>query len=688
MSNLETSLRQLAASLDLAALEALASKGLVRRAQKDLERGVVVRVERETAAGLGLVVDSHQVILPAAGPAQATCSCPAAGVCQHIVAAMLFLRAHGQGLPKDSQEAKSGGAAPVAPEDRAWMTLTAEQLEVWAGAVVFRNGKRLADQHAAELVPGSVPRVRFALLNAECHLVPGGGLDGVIVAAADPALSRALVVAALIHWQRAHGIAWPGAGPDPALGVAEGTPRSRAEVLRAGDALLRELLLKGLARVSAADQQRWSTLAVSALGVQLPRLSALWRGIADETAWALARDARANLGRLLGRMAQAFALSEALKSNATAPRSDWVGLHRTEYHEVGNLELVGVAAWPWRVASGYHGLTVLFWDRAGQRWNSWTHARPLVQSAGFHPVSCYWGPGPWADGESPHRLAGAEIRVLQARRNGEYRLSSSSRSRALVVGTTDLAQSGVPVLAEWSALAAAYTRGRVLGLKNGSPLDAVVVVRPTDWAERSFDPVTQVFRWTVYDADGCPLRLELSYDELTRPALEYLEHVALETVAGASVVGRCYPTRSGWCLEPYALHRAGGGQVNLALDTTRAQAAAVKEPSPADEAEWVEEVAEAPAVMSDAVTLLLNELDDLLLEMAERGLSGNRRQMGARWQSQTAKADQLHLEVLARGLRACNLTAPSVDHFLRCAFLVSVHRQGLETEAVAGQVCS
>jgi len=546
----------------------------------------------------------------------------------------------------------------------------------------------LADQHSAEIVPGPVPRVRFAMLNAECHLVPGGGLDGAIASAADSALGRALVVAAVIHWQRAHGTAWAHAAPDLALAAAEDAPRSRSEVLRAGEALVGELLQKGLARVSAADQQRWSTLAVSALGVQLPRLSGLWRAIADEIAWALARDARANLGRLLGRMAQTFALSEALGANAASPRSDWVGLHRTEYHEVGNLELVGVAAWPWRVASGYHGLTVLFWDRAGQRWNSWTHARPLHQTAGFHPVTCYWGLGPWADGESPHRLARAEIRLLQARRNGEYRLSSSSRSRALVVGATVLAQSGAPVLTEWPALATACTRGRALGLRSGNPLDAVVAVRPADWAERSFDPVTQVFRWTVYDAARRPLRLELSYDELTRPALEYLEHAALGMVAGACVVGRCYLTASGWCLEPYALHGAAHGPVNLALDTVQPPAAAVKVPSAADEDEWVEEVAGSSAVLSDAVTMLLNDLDDLLLEMAERGLSGSCRQMGARWQMHAAKADQLHLEVLARGLRSCHLTAPSVNHFLRCVFLAAVCRQGLEAVAVAGQVRS
>ena len=50
MSALESKLRRLAASLDAAALEALANKGLLRRAQKDLERGIETAIWRRDRA--------------------------------------------------------------------------------------------------------------------------------------------------------------------------------------------------------------------------------------------------------------------------------------------------------------------------------------------------------------------------------------------------------------------------------------------------------------------------------------------------------------------------------------------------------------------------------------------------------------------------------------------------------------
>src|SRR5690348_9760399 len=89
MSALETKLRRLASSLDAAALEALASKGLLRRAQKDVERGIEIRLVGEAETTLRLAVGDFVVTLPETGPATATCLCPAAGICQHILAAVL-----------------------------------------------------------------------------------------------------------------------------------------------------------------------------------------------------------------------------------------------------------------------------------------------------------------------------------------------------------------------------------------------------------------------------------------------------------------------------------------------------------------------------------------------------------------------------------------------------------------------
>jgi len=80
------------------ALEALASRGLVRRALSDNAAGrVELRHQDDDAAEFS--VDGETVRLVAAGLAQSSCSCPAAGICRHRLAAVVHLRSH---APADS----------------------------------------------------------------------------------------------------------------------------------------------------------------------------------------------------------------------------------------------------------------------------------------------------------------------------------------------------------------------------------------------------------------------------------------------------------------------------------------------------------------------------------------------------------------------------------------------------------
>ena len=117
-------------------------------------------------------------------------------------------------------------------------------------------------------------------------IVSGGKGDG-----------RQVAVAAVIGFQRAQGVEWSMSSEASTLEASDGAPRSRTEVLQACQALLDDTLANGLSRLSTANQPRWATLAVSALGVNLPRLALLLRGIGDEAALVVARDARSDLAR-------------------------------------------------------------------------------------------------------------------------------------------------------------------------------------------------------------------------------------------------------------------------------------------------------------------------------------------------------------------------------------------------------
>ena len=659
MTPLETSLRRLAASLDDAALEALASKGLLRRAQKDRERAVPVNVLGEEAGVLRVQVGDATVALPESGPATARCSCPASGICQHILGAVLFLR-------QNTGEATVTTATPPPSCEAELLQLSREQLEQWAGKAAFRAGCDLASRAGWEVDRERGLQVRLSALNLECHFVAGGGLDGAIVSGGrhDP---RAMVVASVIALQRAADQEWQFAGNDNALEAAAGAPRTRAEVLAACQALLAESLAIGLARLSAAHQQRWATLAVSALGVHLPRL-----------ALAVARDARASLARLLQRMVHTHALCAALVAGGDHPRPDLVGQHRSRYDEVGGLDLVGVAAWPWRAASGYEGLTLLFWDTGAKRWNSWSESRPRHQLADFNPVARYTQFGPWEGAASPRQLASSSFRLLNARRNPGFRLSSSGKSRVLVTGATTPCPDGMPVFTEWQRLTEHLAKHQSAGLKEADPLDAIVALRPATWDGRAFDPVQQVFNWLLLDATGAPLLLKLAFDDLSGPAIRFLETVPPETLRDAVAIGRATATPHGLQFQPHTLHRPQAGITHLALDQPQPAAPASPASTPVEEDELValEDEDEALTPPCPAMVKLLNELDDALLAWAESGLDGSNGLRSERVRQLAAPAQRLGLNLLGAHVSALGSRAPDTTALLRCAYVGQLHRQG------------
>lgn len=674
MTSLESKLRRMVGCLDAAALEALASKGLLRRAQKDLERGVGVAVLAENGPGLRLSVGDFEILMPEAGPAASTCSCPSAGVCQHILMAVLFLQRNDSSavqefLPEDV-------SAPTKAPETEFLELTPEQLERWAGKGAFKAGLKLASHSSPEvLLEGSI-RVRFMTINAEVRFVPGAGLDGIIVSGGRMD-DRALVVAAMVGFQRAQGKEWLLPADTSILEASEGAPRSRNEILQACEALLVETVANGLSRLSGGNQQRWETLAVSALGVNLPRLALLIRGVGEEISLALARDARSDPGRLLARLAQALALCTALENGGESPRADLVGLHRTRYDEIGNVDLVGVSAWPWRTASGYEGLTVLFWEPSAKGWNSWTESRPRHQLADFRPAMRYTQPGPWEGAESPRQLSRRAFRLMGARRNPGHRLSSSGRSRVLVTGATGIAGPGLVAMADWAELWKASVSLTAVGLAEVNPLAGVFVIKPTLWGAREYNPITQVFRWEVADKAGQTLDLELHFDELTEPGIKFLESLAPEAVKDALIVGRLQRTSEGITMQPYSLHLENGKIIHLGLDQIEP---AMKRPTVVEteleEGFEAEEEAGPALIHIPALSQLLDQVEDGLLALAEAGLAAVNWPRIEKLRGCSKVANRLGLQKLSAGLNNL-IDKPDPKSVLRCVYLAQLHRRAM-----------
>ncbi len=647
---------------DDAALAALASKGLLRRAAKDLAR---VPVVLETAsAPLAIRVGAETVELDERGPRQARCSCPGFEICRHILTAVLFLR-------NEPGRAEAPAVDPAALEAEI-LALDPEKLAT--KRVVREAIAVLGADPEPEIELGESLRVFFPESLVEVRWFPGGGYQGAITDARgrDP---EKYLVAAILALRKRRGHPGPEQIEAAALAAAEGAPRTRAEVLGSATSLFEEMIDAGLTHLTETAEARLTTLAISAVGVNLPRLALELKRTADDTALMVERRAQSDEARLFGAVSRAYALAAALGSAKDEASSELVGRHRTRYREIGALELSGLGAYPWRTSSGYLGLTVVFRESRSGEWYAWSDSRP-AQYAEYSPEARYRAPGPWEGMRDPALASRSRFKLFHARRNDQHRLSASTRSKAQVIGPSDPSELAATdrVFADFDRLRGAVERARPAGLGSYDPIAGLAVVRPARFGARSFDEIRQVFVLEVFDADQRPLVLGVSHGAANEAAIEALERLDPDAVGLWGLMGRAYLAEGQLRMRPYSLYTRDG-IVNLGLDGgAPAPGAGSEEASAPHEGE---EEREPEAPIDSASLHRLRAFESMLEELAEmgRGALNERRRSALLGAARSLEEAGLPILAGAASAIAGASAAEAPCRILRGRYLTGVHRE-------------
>lgn len=645
MSRLKQQLLDQLARFDEDAFVALANRGLFRRALKDLEKQAGVLVN-DSDEGLTVAIAEHRITVDARGPSHALCTCPASGVCQHIVAAAITLK-------RLAEEASEVTAAPevsddvLAPLRAALLAIPAKALVAHAG----RAGYRWAWQFVADL--GSESPLQ---IGGETHLVlsfqrprlnlryMGGGLES-LLADVNIAQLEKYRVAAVLAFQQAHGQALVPPEPSPRERKAEldlgrdhqladsstTTQRESRERLRERvTQLLVECLELGLAHLSRGIFERFSTLAVWSQGAEYYRLALMLRRMADHVEQLLERAGSADEHQLFDEMTLAYGLVSALDVAAArgAAPAYLVGRARSSYESAGTMNLLGLGAWAWRSSSGYVGLTLLFWSIQELRFYSCTDARPEGQR-GFNPIARYKAAGPWRGLGAPALATGRLLVLTDAQVNAAGRLSAADSIAATVMpeqAMSDLART-MEAHSSWSTLAQHRRNSQRSLLSEPEPLKDWVVLRPERFGPAKFDATRQMLIWPLHDADGQVLDAELMYSEFTTHAIGRIEALnAAPPTKGTMLVARLRQSANRLVVEPLSLVNAAcrGGQPfvdALHFDSASEQSTVSKwlsamKPKP--------KAGSADASESPSSILLpevLREFRGALQRQAERGIS-------------------------------------------------------------------
>ena len=573
--SVSSELRELLSRYDEDTLVAWANRGLFRRASKDLESQQPT-LKEDSASSLLIEFMGHSIRFDSRGPAQATCSCPASGVCHHLLAAVLWL----QRESVTSTEGTNSGADSSAAEadENALTRLHDELVGIPAASLVRHAGKagyRWAWQFVQDIESGNEPAIhagRNILISLHQPRITfrymGGGLDQLIADSQVKAIEK-YCVAAVLAYQFAHGttITPPEnrQGPKSAaldLGMDHALPDSARESRRNSRTRLRESVAQllgecvelGLSHLSQSVQERFSTLSVWAQGAEYHRLALLLRRIADHVELLLERAGGADEHRLLEELSLAFGLVSALSASDRRGEAPLhlVGTSRSRYDSAGAMTLIGLGALPWRAASGYVGLTLLFWSPRDKAFLSWTDARPETQR--FDPVARYRASGPWTGLAAPSEVTGQIVHLIDAQISAAGRLSSAKNTHAtLSPNAPNEATACVEVVERWTRLHEPHLLSRRSPLSEPRPMQDWVFLKPSQFGKASFDAPRQVLVWPLKDVEGQLLNAEVPYSSISQHAIDRIETASSESMTDVLLVARIRNNAAGVVAEPLSL---------------------------------------------------------------------------------------------------------------------------------------
>ena len=557
------------------ALETLASKGLVRRAENDVSAGKVALTLME-ADRVAVSADGETVEIGPGGPKAAGCTCPAQGFCRHRIAAVLFL----SGLPAETMDdAIATGAAaaqpapPVADPLAEILALTPESIAKWAGAAGLREAHRLPAA-AGDVVferDGASLIVRLGTDHPEVRYLAGQGLDG-IVSKARPAQRKVLHAAAIIAVRRAHAVVNPEAAAAP-----PSAPEVGLDFLAHVERALVDGARSALAQAPEALEERLAALAVSSRAGSMPRLAGLLRGLAADVRRKRARDFVLDPAALLSRLGEAYALVEALRRSAAGDDANAVlsrlnGAARQGYETTHDLDLIGLGATVWRTSSGARGITGYFFAPARARVFTVGLARDSRRDTQFDPIDAYdrerlLGAAPMAV------LSRSRVLVAQAKTSSEGRISLGQQTSARVEPwrpSRATCEAWPISFSDWSGLSAAMADRASPALSAAGLPREPVLLMPSSHGPVTFDDLAQEHVWPVCDGAGRWTALALPHDPGDpMPAARLARYAAQSAIA--YVVALPGQDRRGFTLTPIALvaetlASKGPVQANLKFD--------------------------------------------------------------------------------------------------------------------------
>lgn len=653
---------------DAAVLAAKASRGAVVLAEKDLAAGRVM-----AGSDVGFQVAGFSVTLDPNRLELAVCSCPAVGLCRHIIAAVLFARqmtGEGADIPA---ETASPAPAEVGFDVAAVQSFAKSD---WSRA------RDLAPTAQIETASHGGQIVRFVDRREAVIFHSAQPLEMAEYSGPRASAKRMAIAAAALAVLAANGVAIPQAVAEDDGPERRADPRVLAVAIAA---LERVSVAIALGQKALAADQIFG-LSLSARVEAMPRLAAELRGLARALDAPGNRPDQSTVAHLQT-VAKVHALATALTSKPDDPILLGIGARR--FAPRGPRQLAYLGAETWRSATGARGFTMYFMDPASGQVLRATEARASDADLTWSAKGA-WG-NTFFQSLSPISSLGQVFAFpdILLSVDGAISLNQSAIRDASAPSAGDLAHA----VSDWASLWVNYAAQRGYGLYRRA-FDPVFVIEPKAILPPVFDLTAQRWRWSWIDASGRALNVVLS-DEAMRD-----HHIARKGDPQKSSVEKWHEAQPDAALVRVSQN---GDATILSLwvkGAPRPLAPSVERPTDPKPAapkwrdkisaflgEGAKKVAPQQDRPIDRIALYFERaLEAVVLRMGQMPAPDAPRSIAAWPEWMIRETEALHLSIIAQALHATEQQM-TASNALELIYLLSLGVEALETRRlVAGPV--
>ncbi|WP_299295572.1 hypothetical protein [uncultured Tateyamaria sp.] len=492
-------LSEMIAVHDETALAALASVGVVRRAKRDFEAGKATVTTRDDASAT-VTADGKAVTLTASGLTAATCTCPATGICRHILLAVFALRAE-----------TSEDAAPEVSVADALQALDEADVRKFAGAdwdkainLARISGRATVTQDGANLTV-QLPDVEFPVV-----FLAGQGLAEAVFKGAKTA-KRRITAAAVLVVRDQSGAQQLDQVTQDADKAAQISPAFLHKVQTAIVGLVTGVFDGG----AVVAEDTVFDLSISARAQSAPRLTALLRGLVQQSRQQRAHHIHFREDRFLADASRAFALTKALEKHPED--TQLTGTLRRSYQTHPDLDLTLLSAVQWTAASGARGLRIYGYAPEQETWFTTGQARAAGMDPGFSPRNAYDAPL-WGGGIA-RELIGKRLHLRHIRASDDHQIAWDD-GEVTQAPMPDMAATGA-AFDNWAAARADIAKRSPTGLRGtGAPVP--VLLMPARIGDAHFRDLDQCYELHVTDNTQATIALTIPADQ--HKTVEWLHH--------------------------------------------------------------------------------------------------------------------------------------------------------------------